>query len=428
MHFLLIIILLLAAKAHAQQDTSTIRGLVTDPSGAAVPGVHVAVTDVKTNRVFTTRTDSKGEYYAPSLAVSVYNIRLTMQGFRTTDLNGITLDANETLAENVTLQLGAASQTIEVRAETVQVDTDSAAISSTITADQVAKLPLNGRDFIDLLALVPGAIQNTGSINNDSLGGFPSGQFGANVLVDGTDATRVDGNVTFTTFGRGNARLTRSSVDNIQEVKVLSSDYSAEYGSAVGEIVNVITKSGSNQLHGEVFDFFRNNALDAENYFFNGAATPLRLNQFGGNLGGKILKDKLFYFLNYEGVRQHITNPVTGETLVLNAAMRAAAVPSVAPIIAKIPVGNVGLGVTPSPQLFESKQPSISYEALDTATKIAGRNQFRLGFDIRWNNVGRELDTQDTLIYSGGPVVESATTLPCNGQPQGTGGCVDPIL
>jgi outer membrane receptor protein involved in Fe transport len=122
--------------------------------------------------------------------------------------------------------------------------------------------------------------------------------------VDGTDATRVDGNVTFTTFGGGNARVTRSSVDNIQEVKVLSSDYSAEYGRAVGEIVNVITKSGSNQLHGEAFDFFRNDALDAKNYFFNGTPPPLRLNQFGGNLGGRIVTDKLFYFLNYEGVRQ----------------------------------------------------------------------------------------------------------------------------
>jgi hypothetical protein len=546
-HLLLTAICLLAFKAYGQQDTSTIRGLVTDPSGATVSGVRVTVTDVKTNRAFITKTDSKGEYYAPSLAVSVYTIRLSMQGFRTTDLNGITLHANETLAENATLQMGVANETIEVSAETVQVNTDSAAIGTTITADQVAKLPLNGRDFTDLLALVPGAIQNTGSINNDSLGGFPSGQFGANMLVDGTDATRVDGNVTFTTFGRGDARVTRSSVDNIQEVKVLSSDYSAEYGRAVGEIVNVITKSGSNQLHGEVFEFFRNNALDSKNYFFNGAPTPLRLNQFGGNLGGKIVKDKVFYFLNYEGVRQHITNPVTGNTLVLNAAMRDMAAPSVAPIIAKIPLGNggpaptvnhaiyshwfdvlngttssdiredtaalkldyilsprnnfavrynynlsdtygvyglaigqtadapqlsqlgkatwnfigsptffneagfainsphsyqtagepgfplfscfvcnVGLGVTPSPQLFESKQPSISYEALDTATKILGRNQLRFGLDIRWNNVGRELDTQDTLIYAGGPTVEAATDLPCKGAPQGTNGCVDP--
>ena len=540
-------IVLMGVHAYGQLDTSTIRGTVTDSTGAVIPKVRVVITDTKTNRSFTTRTDSKGDFYAPSLAVSVYNIRFTMSGFRTTDLNGIVLHADETLAENAALVIGATTEMVEISANSVQVNTDDATLGTTITAEQVAKLPLNGRDYTDLLALVPGAIQNTGSINSDSLGGFPSGQFGANMLVDGTDATRVDGNVTFSTFGRGDARVTRSSVDNIQELKVLSSGYSAEYGRAVGEIVNVITKSGSNQLHGEVFDFFRNDALDAKNYFYNGVPNPLRLNQFGGNLGGRLLKDKLFFFGNYEGVRQHVSTPTTGQTLVLNAKMRSMAAPSMAPIIAKIPVGNggpaptenhviysywfdvlngatyndirentaalkfdyilspknnfsvrynynasdtyglyglaigqtadapqlsqlgkatwnyigsasflneagfainsphshqtagepgfpifscffcnVGYGLAPSPQLFESKEPSISYEALDTATKILKRNQLKFGFDIRWNNVGRELDQQDTLLYNGGPTVEAATDLPCNGQPQGTNGCVDP--
>jgi hypothetical protein len=541
------IVLLLAAPGFGQQDTSTIRGTVTDPSGAVISGVRVVVTDTKTNRQFVTRTDAKGEYYAPSLMVSVYRIQFGYRGFRTLVLEAVTLHANETMSESAVLQPGGASEVVDVRADDVQINSDSATISTTISAEQVAKLPLNGRDFTDLLALVPGAIQNTGSINADSLGGFPSGQFGANMLVDGTDATRVDGNVTFTTFGRGDARLTRSSIDNIQEVRVLSSEYSAEYGRAVGEIVNVITKSGSNALHGEAFEFFRNDALDAKNYFFNGTSTPLRLNQFGGNIGGPILKDRIFYFANYEGVRQHITNPVTGESLVLNARMRALAVPSMAPIIAKIPLGNggpaptqnhviysywfdvlngvttsdiredtaaikldyilspknnfavrynynasdtygvyglaigqnadapqlsqlgkatwnyigsasffneagfainsphshqsagepgfpifscffcnVGYGVSPSPQLFQSSEPSISYQALDTATRIVGRNQMRFGFDIRWNNVGRSLDSQDTLLYAGGPTVEVATDLPCNGAPQGTNGCIDP--
>ncbi len=160
------------------------------------------------------------------------------------------------------------------------------------------------------------------------------------MLLDGGDSTRVDANVTFTTFGRGNARVTRSSVDNIQEVKVLSSDYSAEYGRAVGEIVNLITKSGSNTPHGEAFEFFRNDAMDAKNYFDTGEAVPLRLNQFGGNLGGPILHDKLFFFGNYEGVRQRVTNLSIGQTLVLNQAMRNMAVPTMQPIVALIPQGN----------------------------------------------------------------------------------------
>lgn len=539
-------VFLAAPSVYGQQDTSTIRGTVVDSSGAAIPGVRVIVTDTKTNRSFATKTDGKGEYYAPSLTVSVYKVQFSMNGFRTTNIDNVVLHANETVNESATMKVGGASEVVNVQADAVQVNTNSGAISTTINAEQVAKLPLNGRDFTSLLALVPGAIQNTGSINADSLGGFPSGQFGANMLVDGTDATRVDGNVTFSTFGRGNARITRSSVDNIQEIHVLSSEYSAEYGRAVGEIVNVITKSGSNQFHGEAFEFFRNNALDAKNYFFNGTSTPLRLNQFGGNLGGPIAKDKLFFFLNYEGVRQHITNPVTGTTLVLNQRMRAMADPSMAPVIAKIPLGNggpaptqgnivysywfdvlngvttnditentaalkldyvlspknnfavrynynasdtygvyglaigqnadapelsqlgkatwnyigsptflneagfainsphshqsageggfpifqcnicnVGFGVAPSPQLFQSAEPSISYQALDTATKIMGHNQFKFGVDIRWNNVGRSLDSQDTIYYAPGPVVAAASLNPCNGAPQGTNGCQD---
>lgn len=545
---LLLYLFVASPGAQGQLDTSTIRGMVTDRSGAVIPGASVVITDVNTNRSFTTTTNSSGEYSAPSLSVSVYRLAFTVRGFKTTTINNVVLHANQTIAENATMDVGAEQQVVEVRAKGVEVDTDTSELGTTITADQVAKLPLNGRDFTALLALVPGAVQNTGdNVNRDSLGGFPSGQFGANMLVDGTDATRVDGNTVFSTFGRGNARITRSSVDNIQEVKILSSDYSAEYGRAIGEIVNVITKSGTNQLHGEAFEFFRNDALDAKNYFYNGTPTPLRLNQFGGNLGGPIVHNKLFFFANYEGVRQHVTTPVTGTSLVLNARMRAMAVPSMAPIIARIPVGNggpaptqnhiiysywfdvlngatsndiqedtaaikfdyvlspknnfsvrynynssntygiyglaigqtasapelsqlgkatwnytgsqtflneagfainsphshqdagepgfpifscffcsVGFGVSPSPQLFASKEPSISYQAIDTATKILGRNQFRFGTDIRWNNVGRELDTQDTLLYSGGPTVEAATDLPCNGQPQGTNGCVDP--
>jgi len=539
---------LFCAAAHAQLDTSTIAGVVSDRTGAVVSSATVVITDAKTNRSFKTITNSKGEYFAPSLAVSIYRLKFSKQGFRTTTIEGVVLHANDSIAENAVLDVGSVSESITVQAENIQADTETSNLGTTINADQVSKLPINGRDITDLLTLVPGAIQNTGSnVNQDSLGGFPSGQFGANMLLDGGDATRVDGNVTFSTFGRGNARITRSSVDNVQEVKVLSSDYSAEYGRAIGEIVNIITKSGSNNLHGEVFEFVRNDALDAKNYFNTGEAVPLRLNQFGGNLGGPIFHNKLFFFGNYEGERQRVTNIVTGTSLVLNDAMRQKAVPALAPVIAKIPHGNagpaktvnhtiysywfdaitgttysdinentyalkldyvsspknnfavrynynqsntyqsyglaegqnedapeisklgkatwnytgsqtflnelgfnlnnphshqtagepgfpswgcffcsIGLGLTPSPDLFPSDEPSVSYELMDTATKIMGRNQFRFGVDFRWNNVGRELDAQDSITYFGGPTVEAATDLPCNGQPQGTNGCIDP--
>ncbi len=541
-------LVILAVQARAQLDTSTIAGTVTDGTGAVVPGVTVQIVDAKTNRTFTTTTNPKGEYFAPSLPVSTYRLTFSKSGFRGTTLEGVVLHANESISENAVLKVGAVNEVVTVQAQQVQVDTETSNLGTTITADQVSQLPINGRDITDLLTLVPGAIQNTGSnVNNDSLGGFPSGQFGANMLLDGGDATRVDGNVTFSTFGRGEARITRSSVDNVQEVKVLSSDYSAEYGRAVGEIINFITKSGSNTMHGEVFEFLRNDALDAKNYFNTGESVPLRLNQFGGNLGGPILHNKLFYFGNYEGERQRVTNIVTGETLVLNDAMRAQAVPAMQPVIARIPHGNggpalttnntiysywfdvlngttysdinentyalkldyvmspknnfalrynynqsntyqtyglavgqyeeapqlsrlgkatwnyvgsetflnelgfnynhphsyqtageegfpqwncffcnIGFGLAPSPDLFPSDEPSTSYQLIDTATKIKGRNQLRFGTDIRWNSVGRALYPQDSIYYAGGPTVEAATLLPCNGQPQGTNGCVDP--
>lgn len=545
--FALAMLFFFAAHLQAQLDTSTITGVVSDRSGAVIPNVKVVITDTKTGRSFSTVTDSKGEYFAPSLAVSIYQLQFSKQGFNTTTLAGVVLHANDSLAENAVLGVGAVSETVTIQADTVKPDTENSNLGVTITASQVSQLPLNGRDVTDLLALVPGAVQNTGSVNADSLGGFPSGQFGANMLLDGGDSTRVDANVTFSTFGRGEARITRSSVDNIQEVKVLSSDYSAEYGRAVGDVVNLITKSGSNTFHGEAFEFFRNDALDAKNYFDDGQPVPLRLNQFGGNLGGPILHNKLFFFGNYEGERQRVTTLQVGQTLVLNQNMRNMAVPAMEPVIARIPLGNggpahtinhtiysywfdilngttysdidedtyalkldyvlspknnfavrynynksntyetyglaigqyesapqlsqlgkatwnyigsesflnelgfninsphshqsagepgfpiwscffcnVGFGLAPSPDLFESAEPSISYELIDTATKIKGRNQFRFGTDIRWNKVGRELVPQDTLIYNGGPTVEAATDLPCNGQPQGTNGCVDP--
>lgn len=546
-------VVIFAAPARAQLDTSTISGVVSDRTGAVISGASVVITDTKTNRSVSLTTNSKGEFFAPSLGVSAYRVKFSKRGFRTTTIEGIVLHANDSIAENAVLDVGAVSETVTVQAQQIETDTETSNLGATITADQVSQLPTNGRDIMDMLALVPGAIQNTGSsVNNDSMGGFPSGQMGVNVLMDGGDSTRVDANVQFTTFGLGNARITRSSVDNVQEVKVLSSDYSAEYGRAIGDIINVITKSGSNNLHGEAFEFFRNNALDAKNYFDNSALqgeVPLRLNQFGGNLGGPVFHNKLFYFGNYEGERQRVTNIVSGETLVLNPAMRALAVPAMLPVIADIPLGNagpantvnhiiysywfdvlngttysdinentyalkldyvlspknnfaarynynasntygtyglaigqyengrqlsqlgkvtwnyigsqsflnelgfninspdsnqnngepqfpewgcffctIGLGLTPGPNgmTFGARVPAISYELMDTATKIKGRNQFRFGADIRWNNVGRELVTQDSITYFGGPTVEAATNLPCNGQPQGTNGCIDP--
>jgi hypothetical protein len=186
----------------------------------------------------------------------------------------------------------------------------------------------------------------TGDLGQTSLGGYETFLAGVNILLDGADATRIDSQATSTQLGRQASRISRSSVDSIEEFKVMSSTYSAEYGRSYGDIVNVITKSGGNDLHGELFEFFRNDAFDALNYFAT-QNTPLRLNQFGGNLSGPIIKDKLFFFVNYEGVRQIVHAPTgIGPFVVLTAAARAAAVPDMVPVVNALPLPNVPGPVT----------------------------------------------------------------------------------
>jgi outer membrane receptor protein involved in Fe transport len=330
----------LTAPAFAQLDTGSIQGTVRDASGAVIPNAKVTCTDLGTQQAHVVQSNAEGQYTCPSLPVAIYSVRAEYSGFNQATITGIHLNASESHRADLTMRIGAATQNVTVTANQVQVNTLTSELGTTIDSKQVADLPLNGRDFTDLTALVPGSVISA-PFGNTSLGGAETSFAGANILLDGADATRIDTNATSMQLGREAARITRASVDDIAEFHILQSDYSAEYGRSIGDVVNVITKSGTNALHGEAFDFLRNNALDAKNYFsIPGQSTPLRLNQFGGNLGGPIEKDKIFYFTNYEGVRQTITN--SQQFSVLNAAERAQAVPAVQPIINAIPVGNAG--------------------------------------------------------------------------------------
>jgi len=200
------------------------------------------------------------------------------------------------------------------------------------------------------MTLVPGSV-TTGGFGQTSLGGYESSLAGVNILLDGADATRIDSQATSTQLGRQDSRINRASVDSIEEFKVMSGDYSAEYGGSYGDIVNVITKSGGNTFHGELFEYFRNNVFDALNYF-SVQDTPLHLNQFGGNLSGPIVKDKVFFFVNYEGIRQ-IVHPPTGPVPVLTQAEAALAAPSMVPVVDTLPPPNV-----PGPVIFPGGIPN----------------------------------------------------------------------
>jgi outer membrane receptor protein involved in Fe transport len=335
---LILLLVLGAVQAFAQLDSGSIVGIARDKSGAVVADATVKATNTKTGKVYETKTTGAGEYTVTGLPSGPYKIEVDRTGFKTGVVTDIFLHATERRSADVTLDVGATSEQVTVAAQAIAVNTQSSDTGAIISSNSITNLPLNGRDFTALIALVPGAV-TTGQFGQNSLSGFETGFAGVNVLLDGADATRIDTNATSTQLGRQQSRISRASIDSIQEFRVMQSTYSAEFGRSVGDVVNVVTKSGGNQFHGNLFEYFRNNALDAKNYFSTGNE-PLHMNQFGGNLSGPLVKNKLFFFMNYEGVRQNISTPVQAQ--VLSQYYRTLAVPSIQPVIDAIPVGNGG--------------------------------------------------------------------------------------
>jgi hypothetical protein len=325
-----------AVQAFAQLDTGSLVGVVRDKSGAVITDAAVKITNTKTGKVFETKSNSTGEYNQPGLPSGPYKIEVDRNGFKTAVVTDIFLHATERRAADVNLEIGAASDQVTVTADAATVNTQSSDTGATITSTSITNLPLNGRDFTSLIALVPGAV-TTGGFGQQSLGGFETDLAGVNVLLDGSDATRIDTNATSTQLGRQESRISRASIDSIQEFRVLQSTYSAEYGRSTGDVINVITKSGGNSFHGNLFEYLRNDVFDAQNYFAK-QNTPLRLNQFGGNLSGPLVKNKLFFFVNYEGVRQIVNKPTP--SVVIADSERSKFVAAMQPVINALPHPN----------------------------------------------------------------------------------------
>jgi hypothetical protein len=296
-----------ALPAWAQFDTGTIAGLVTDPTGAVVPQAKVTITNVGTSAQKILQTDSGGSFVASALPFGTYVVSANASGFQEAKSQQIVLNVDAMVHVNVALSVAGTQQNVEVTGTTTTVDTESSATGTTLNATQIANLPINGRDVSDFLEIAPGSVDSTGFFQG-SVNGLENIFTGLNITVDGQNASRGDINGFLDTEGQELARVTRSSIDSIQEIDFTNSGYSAETGHSLGPQMNLITKSGANQYHGTAFEFLRNDALDARDYFEPvGARQPLRLNQFGGNLSGAIIKNKLFFFVNYEGDRTHIT-------------------------------------------------------------------------------------------------------------------------
>jgi hypothetical protein len=302
----------------AQVATADIVGLVTDSRGAAVVGAKLVLKNVGTGEERATTSDSLGNYIFTLLAVGHYTIRTEQSGFKTWTVPDVTLAAGDRLRLNASLEVGQVDQSVEVTGQSAALQTDSSTVGSLVNEKGMQDLPLNGRNFVRLAQLAAGA--NEGEPAGVASGNGPddrrmtssirmNGQssYLNNFLIDGMDDNeRFIGTV-----------IVKPSIDALQEMKIESGLYSAEVGRTAGALVNLITKSGSNAFHGTVFEYFRNEKLDAKNFFAGPGPTPAyKLNQYGGSLGGPVKKDRLFFFGDYEGynLRQGKTSTSTVPT------------------------------------------------------------------------------------------------------------------
>src|SRR5713101_4926643 len=289
------------------QANGSFSGTVTDKTGSVISGATVKITSQGTGVTREVKADGSGHYVAPFLPVAIYTIRVESQGFQTTEQKDLRLQVDEQREIDFTLNPASVSQTVEVSATEVAVETTNPTLGQVITSEQVAELPLNGRDFVQLATLTPGTTQETnpGSFFNAGPSSEVSARGTYSLSVGGSRAQSTD----WLLDGNDNNELTAGgisilpSIDAIQEFKVLTYNYSAEFGTRAGPTVLVTTKSGSNKFHGSLFEFFRNTKLDAKS-FFASSKEKFNLNQFGGALGGAIQKDKTFFFLDYQAKRQ----------------------------------------------------------------------------------------------------------------------------
>ena len=312
---LLAVLLLSISPFLYSQANGSFSGTVTDKSGLVVAGATVKVTSQATGLSREAKTDGTGHYSVPLLPVSIFTLRVESQGFQTTEQKDLRLQVNEQREVDFSLNPASVSQTVEVTANEVAVQTTNATLGQVIAEQQVADLPLNGRDFVQLATLTPGTTQETNP------GSFFNGGPSSEVSTRGTYSLSVGGSRAQSTDwlldGVDNNELTAGgisilpSIDAIQEFKVLTYNYSAEYGTRSGPTVLVSTKSGSNKFHGAVFEFFRNTKLDAKS-FFASSKEQFNLNQFGAAIGGPIQRDKTFFFADYEGKRQRHGIPFIG--------------------------------------------------------------------------------------------------------------------
>ena len=332
------------AIASFAQGEASIQGTVTDSSGGAVPDVAIRIKNVETGAQRSLVTDEAGRFDAASLPVGRYEVRAEKPGFRSEQKTGISVVLGQRETLDFVLQVGDVRQTVQVESAPTVVALTTEDVSGLVGERQVKELPLNGRSYDQLITLNPGVVnytsQRAGGIGTSN--SVVGNMFSASgrrpqenlYLLDGVEFTGAS-EINDTPGGASGQLL---GVDAVREFSVVKDTYGAEYGKRPGAQVNIVTASGTNELHGSAYEFLRNSALDARNFFDHGNIPEFRRNVFGGSLGGPVRKDKTFLFGNYEGFRQ--TLGLSDLTLVPDAASRASAVPSIQPLLALWPVAN----------------------------------------------------------------------------------------
>src|SRR5712671_4711372 len=302
--------LFISLPSRAQVAGGTLSGTITDPSGSVVPNAEVAIKNSATGISRNVTTNADGFYSAANLVPGNYEVSVSAAGFNTEIKKGIVINVGAQPVFNLVLQIGSVSNRVEVTTEAPTVQLASSDISAVVNATTVRELPLNGRSWTDLAALQPGVdtiqTQPTFAVGADR----GNRGFGQQLTISGArpqqNNYRLDG-VSLNDYANGapGSVLGRNlGVDAIEEFSVITSNYEADYGKTSGGVVNAITRSGTNQIHGSAYEFLRNSRLDAMNYFDVGKIPPFKRNQFGGTIGGPIVKDHTFFFADYEGIRQ----------------------------------------------------------------------------------------------------------------------------
>jgi hypothetical protein len=295
------VLLTAASLVYGQAITGTITGTIQDPSGAAIPGARVVVTNTETNFATTVETDRGGNYSAPLLPRGTYNVEVTAAGFRPFTQRGVLLQIQQTTRLDIQLTIGDVAESVQVSADAVALETDTSALAKIVDNRSIVNLPLNTRNVYSLVFLTPGVTGTVGNSYGEMRYSVNGGrQRTMDTLIDGVTAAHptVNGFAGISVF---------PSVDAIEEFKVLGATYPAEFGRSLGSVLNIVFKSGTNQYHGSAYEFLRNSKMDANNFFDNSRGRPLasfKRSQFGGVFNGPIRRDKTFFMVSFEALRE----------------------------------------------------------------------------------------------------------------------------